>query len=99
MNKVIILLYSIIMSTFCCCENKDKSAWDDPLSVYTENIASYHEASLGQESKKSSGNHAVYVDFSNGIKQAMGVQPIKDVVQHLSGILTGDQVEIGRAHV
>ncbi len=44
--------------------------FEDPLSVYQEEYANYHEAALGLQAKVPAGNQAVYVDFSDRLVQA-----------------------------
>jgi hypothetical protein len=75
------------------CTKTDETPFDNPLSVYQDEISNYFDASLGKESKVPSGNQSVYVDFSDGIKQAVSNQTINDVVKYISGKIKDDQVD------
>jgi len=81
---------------------KDESTrWDDPLSFYNEDIAAYHEAALGTQSKVKSGNQSVYVDFSDGLVQAYSSETNKKVVDYISQKMVGSSIDwygLGKNH-
>jgi hypothetical protein len=96
MNKNVFIstaAIAIAVLTSSCCNKNEETPFDDPLSVYHEEISNYFDASLGREPKVPTGNQSVYVDFSDGIKQAVSNQTIKDVVSYISGKIKDDQVD------
>jgi hypothetical protein len=92
-NKILIFGITAIIIGLLGCKKNEPTRWDDPLNFYNEDIASYHEAALGIQGKEKSGNQSVYVDFSDGIKQAMQESSVKNIVKYFSGILTGDEID------
>ena len=67
------IIFGIIASvTFMGCSKEESGPWDNfkPLNEIDKHIAGYYDASLGQAANPTSGNPAVYVDFSDGIIQA-----------------------------
>jgi hypothetical protein len=99
MNKKILLL-TLIISTLIISiallkgfNKTEETPFDNPLTVFQEEISNYFDASLGKESKVPSGNQSVYVDFSDGIKQAVSNQTINDVVKYISGKIKDDQLD------
>jgi hypothetical protein len=93
-NKGIIL--GIITSAiFFSCGTKESGPWDNfkPLSEIDKHIAGYYDASLGQAANPKSGNPAVYVDFSDGIKQAFNEPVNINLITKLSSKLNGLNVD------
>ncbi len=75
--------------------------FEDPLSVYQEEYANYHEAALGLQAKVPGGNQAVYVDFSDGLVQAYSSETNKKVVDYISQKMVGSSIDwygLGKNH-
>lgn len=102
MNKKILFTTAVIAITMLSsCNKKEDSAFENPLSVYQDNISSYHEAALGEKSKVSNGNQAVYVDFSDGLVQAYTSETNKNVVEYISQTMVGSTIDwfgLGKKH-
>jgi hypothetical protein len=92
-NKILFFSLTAVIIGLSGCKKNEPTRWDDPLNFYNDDIAAYHEAALGTQSKEKSGNQSVYVDFSDGIKQAMQESSIKNVVKYFSGVLTGVEID------
>jgi hypothetical protein len=75
--------------------------FEDPLLVYQEEYANYHEAALGSQAKIPVGNQAVYVDFSDGLVQAYSSETNKKVVDYISQKMVGSTIDwygLGKNH-
>ncbi len=103
MNKKILFSAAVIAITMfsSCNNNKKDTAFDNPLSVYQDNISNYHEAAIGEQSKVRNGNQAVYVDFSDGLVQAYSSETNKKVVDYISQKMVGSAIDwfgLGKNH-
>lgn len=95
----IVALVSFGMLCTGCEENKP--VFEDPLLVYHEKHAEYHEAALGSQAKIPAGNQAVYVDFSDGLVQAYTSETNKKVVDFISQKMVGSSIDwygLGKNH-
>jgi hypothetical protein len=84
-----------------CCNEKEESPFDNPLSVYQEEISNYFDASLGRESKVPTGNQSIYVDFSDGLVQAYTSETNNKVVDYISQKMVGSSIDwygLGKNH-
>lgn len=100
-NKFLPYTAAVILIAFNSCTKSETTRWDDPLSYYSEDIASYHEASLGTESKEKTGNQSVYVDFSDGLVQAYSSDTNRKLVEYISQKLVGSAIDwygLGKNH-
>ena len=100
-NKSFLYGAIAILIGFTGCKKDEPTRWYDPLSFYNEDIAAYHEAALGTQSKEKSGNQAVYVDFSDGLVQAYSSETNKKVVDYISQKMVGSTIDwfgLGKNH-
>lgn len=91
----------LILLGFAGCTKDEPVRWDDPLNFYIEDIAAYHEAALGNQSKVKSGNQSVYIDFSDGLVQAYSSETNKKVVDYISQKMVGSSIDwygLGKNH-
>jgi len=90
-----------ILVIISSCNKNEETPFDDPLSVYHEEISNYFDASLGREPKVPTGNQSVYVDFSDGLVQAYTSETNKKVVDHISQKMVGSSIDwygLGKNH-
>lgn len=91
----------VIVFLTSCGGNKEETAWHVPLNFFYDNIAAYHEAALGTQSKEKSGNQSIYVDFSDGLVQAYSSETNKKVVDYFSQKMVGSSIDwygLGKNH-
>ncbi|MCF8451784.1 MAG: hypothetical protein K9G42_01200 [Pedobacter sp.] len=102
MNKNVLLSIAIIsIALLTGCRKVEKKPFENPLSVYQEEISNYFDASLGKHSKMPSGNQSVYVDFSDGLVQAYTSETNKKVVDYISQKMVGSSINwygLGKNH-
>ncbi len=75
------------------CGVSEVTPWMEPLDFFPNYISNYHDNSIGIQSIEKSGNQAVYIDFSDGIKVAMEFPTINSLFRYISGQLTGEQID------
>ena len=93
-NKSFVYVAIAILIGFTGCKKDEPTRWYDPLSFYNEDIAAYHEAALGNQSKVKSGNQSVYVDFSDGLVKAYSTETNKKVVDYISQKMVGSTIDL-----
>jgi hypothetical protein len=102
MNKKLLLAKTVILiAALTGCGKKEETPFDNPLSVYQEEISNYFDVSIGKRSKVPSGNQDVYVDFSDGLVQAYNSETNKKVVDYISQKMVGSSIEwygLGKNH-
>jgi hypothetical protein len=103
MNKNVFLSIAAISIAVLTssCNKKEEIPFDNPLSVYQEEISNYFDASLGKESKVPTGNQSIYVDFSDGLVQAYTSETNNKVVDYISQKMVGSSIDwygLGRNH-
>jgi hypothetical protein len=102
MNKNVFLSTAVILiAVLSSCNKSEETPFDNPLSVYQESISNYFDASLGKESKVTSGNQSVYVDFSDGLVQAYTSETNKKAVDYISQKMVGSSIDwygLGKNH-
>jgi hypothetical protein len=103
MNKNVFLSIAAISIAVLTssCNKKEETPFDNPLSVYQEEISNYFDASLGKESKVPNGNQSIYVDFSDGLVQAYTSETNNKVVDYISQKMVGSSIDwygLGKNH-
>lgn len=103
MNKNVFLSIAAISIAVLTssCNKKEETPFDNPLSVYQEEISNYFDASLGKESKVPTGNQSIYVDFSDGLVQAYTSETNNKVVDYISQKMVGSSIDwygLGKNH-
>lgn len=91
----LVIILGIITSVIFFRGTKETGPWHNfkPLTEIDKHIAGYYDASLGQAANPKSGNPAVYVDFSDGIKQAFNEPVNINLITKLSSKLNGLNVD------
>lgn len=102
MNKNILLATAVIsIAVLTGCKKREATPFENPLSVYQEEITNYFDASLGKESKVPTGKQSIYVDFSDGLVQAYTSETNNKVVDYISQKMVGSSIDwygLGRNH-
>jgi hypothetical protein len=94
-NKYLYLQITMvsIIGLLTSCSKTLETPFENPLSVYQDEIANYFDASIGKQSRVPTGNQAVYVDFSDGLVQAYTSETNKKVVDYISQKMVGSSID------
>jgi hypothetical protein len=102
MNKNVFLsIAAVAIAVLPSCNKNEETPFDNPLSVYQDEISNYFDASLGKEAKVPTGNQSVYVDFSDGLVQAYTSETNTKVVDYISQKMVGSSIDwygLGKNH-